>query len=155
MFVYRISQSRYANSLIAPGISARWNSSGQNVIYTGGSLALSCLEILAHKTGTSLSSGDFSVAIIRIDDSLLIEQINSDDLQVRSIEWYKIDQYPLTQEIGGKWLRDGRSAILKVPSAIIDQEYSYLINPAHPDFSKVEIAKVSKFTFDPRLKANP
>jgi RES domain-containing protein len=155
MFVYRLSQSRYANSLIAPGISARWNSSGQNVIYTGGSLALSCLEILAHKTGASLSSGDFSVAIIRIDDSLLIEQINSDDLQVRSIEWYKIDQYPLTQEIGGKWLRDGRSAILKVPSVIIDQEYNYLINPAHPDFSKVEIAQVSKFTFDPRLKANP
>ena len=155
MFVYRISQSRYANSLTPPGIAARWNLAGQRIVYTAGSLALSCLEMLAHKSGASLASGDFSLSIINIDDSLIVHEITAEELQRLHHQWHQIANYPVTQEIGDKWLRDGQSAILKVPSAIIDLEYNYLINPDHPDFSKVEIAKVSKFTFDPRLKANP
>jgi RES domain-containing protein len=155
MFVYRISQTRYANSLSAPGIAARWNSSGQRIVYTGGSLALSCLEILVHKNGASLASGDFSVSIIRLDDSLIIHEITSGELQSLHGQWHQIINYPVTQDIGDKWLRDGQSVILKVPSAIIDLEFNYLINPVHPDFSKLEIASVYKFTFDPRLKANP
>jgi RES domain-containing protein len=46
-----------------------------------------------------------------------------------------------------------QTAVLKVPSAIIDLEYNYLLNPAHPDFEKIKIRSVNKFTFDPRLKA--
>jgi len=155
MFVYRISQIKYANSLSPPGIASRWNSTGKRIAYTGGNLALSCLEMLVHKSGASLASGDFSVSIIRIDDSLMINEITSEELLQRHKQWHQLINYPVTQEIGDKWLREGKSAILKVPSAIIDLEYNYLINPDHPDFSKVKIANVSKFTFDPRLKANP
>jgi RES domain-containing protein len=155
MFVYRISQSKYANSLNAPGIAARWNSSGQRVVYTGGSLALSCLEILAHKSGASLASGDFSVSIIKIDDSMKVIEISIEKLQGINDRWHKVINYPITQEIGDNWLRNRESPILKVPSAIIDLEYNYLLNPDHADFSKIEIVSVSKFTFDPRLKANP
>lgn len=154
MFVYRISQSKYANFLSPPGIAARWNSAGKRIVYTGGSLALSCLEMLVHKSGASLASGNFSLSIISIDDSLMINEITAEQLQHLHPQWHQIINYPVTQEIGDKWLREGKSAILKVPSAIIDSEYNYLINPDHPGFSKVEIANVSKFTFDPRLKAN-
>jgi len=63
--------------------------------------------------------------------------------------------YPITQELGDRWLQRGKSAILKVPSAIIDREYNFLLNPDHAEFSKVHIASVSKFVFDPRLKADP
>lgn len=155
MLVYRISQSKYSNSLSAPGIAARWNSAGQRIIYTGGSLALSCLEMLAHKNGSSLTSGDFSVSIIKIQDSVIISEISSKELQRLNDQWNKIDNYLITQEIGDKWLSDFETAVLRVPSAIIDLEYNYLINPNHPEFSKVEIASISKFTFDSRLKANP
>jgi RES domain-containing protein len=154
MFVYRISQSRYAHSLNPPAIAARWNSAGQRIVYSGGTLALSCLEMLVHKNGASLASGDFSVSTIRIDDLLTINEITCEELQRQHDQWHQLVNYPVTQEIGDKWLRDGTSAILKVPSAIIDLEYNYLINPDHPDFSKVTIAAVSRFTFDPRLKAN-
>ena len=85
----------------------------------------------------------------------MINEITSEELLQRHKQWHQLINYPVTQEIGDKWLREGKSAILKVPSAIIDLEYNYLINPDHPDFSKVKIANVSKFTFDPRLKANP
>ncbi|MXV51665.1 RES domain-containing protein [Pedobacter sp. HMF7647] len=155
MLVYRISQTKYANSLIAPGIAARWNSAGQRIIYTGGSLALSCLEIVAHKSGASLQSGDFSVAIIELDQNIKIEEIIVESLIGLDEKWFQVINYPVTQALGDEWLKSGSSAILKVPSAIIDLEFNYLLNPNHQDFSKVKIVQVNKFTFDPRLKANP
>lgn len=155
MLVYRITQTKYANSLNPPGIAARWNSAGVRVLYTGGSLALSCLESLVHKNGASMSTGDFSVSIISIDDSISIEEITIEELQHLNYDWTAIVNYSITQELGEKWICGGKSAVLKVPSAIIDLEYNYLLNPEHQAFSKIEIVKISKFTFDPRLKANP
>jgi RES domain-containing protein len=155
MFVYRISQTRYANLLNSPGFAARWNSEGSKMLYTAGSLALSCLEVLAHKSGTSLYSGDFSVAIIEIGESVKIKEITLEELQETVENWYSVDNYPITQAIGDRWLSGMETAVFKVPSAIIDLEYNYLLNVSHPDFSKIRVAKISKFTFDPRLKANP
>lgn len=153
MLTYRISQTKYAHDRKGSGIDGRWNSAGQYVIYTGGSLALSCLEKLAHSVGTSLQSGNFSVIIIDVPDKLPITEITIRQLNKLNEQWAKVINYPLTQQLGDEWLRKMETAILKVPSAIIDLEYNYLLNPAHPDFEKIKIRSVNKFTFDPRLKA--
>jgi RES domain-containing protein len=155
MFVYRISQTKYAGSLSAPGIDARWNSLGQKVIYTAGSAALACLENLAHKSGTTLSSGNFSMSIIEIEDSIKIGEITVLELKSLNKEWFKVENYPLTQKLGDSWVSKLESAVLKVPSAIIELEFNYLLNPLHSEFSKIKIVDINKFTFDPRLKTNP
>ena len=49
--------------------------------------------------------------------------------------------------IGDRWIRDNKSAILRVPSIISKQEYNYLFNPKHPDFSKITLHKTAAFTF--------
>lgn len=134
------------------GIDARWNSRGQYVIYTGGSLALSCLEKLAHTSGTSLYAGNFSVTMYRVPDAMKIKEIKLTDLLKHNPEWTKVINYPYTQAIGDKWLTERETAILKVPSAIIDLEYNYLLNSAHPDFRQIKIAASKPFTFDSRLK---
>jgi RES domain-containing protein len=153
LLTYRISQTKYAHDRKGSGIDGRWNSLGQYVIYTGGSLALSCLEKLAHSVGTSLQSGDFSVIIIEVPDKLAITEITIRQLNKLNQQWAKVINYPITQQLGDEWLHKMETAILKVPSAIIDLEYNYLLNPAHPDFEKIKIRSVNKFTFDPRLKA--
>ncbi|HYG37437.1 MAG TPA: RES family NAD+ phosphorylase [Cytophagales bacterium] len=153
MLVYRISQTKHAGSLTASGIDARWNSLGQKVIYTAGSIALACLENLAHRSGTSLSSGNFSIAIIDIENTIKLSEITVQELKSFHPEWHKIESYSITQELGDKWLLNQDSAVLKVPSSIIDLEFNYLINPYHSDFGRIKIINVSKFTFDPRLKA--
>lgn len=155
MLVYRISQTKYANQLVSPGISGRWNSEGQKMIYTAGSVALACLENLAHRSGTSLISGNFSIAIISIADEIKIENISNTDLVTINSNWTWVDNYPITQKIGNNWLNSGKSAILKVPSAIIDLEYNYLLNPNHNDFAKIKVVEINRFAFDPRLKAKP
>lgn len=155
MFTYRISQTRYAALLTASGIYARWNYEGRQIIYTGGSAALSCLEISVHKTGASLHSGDFSITTFEIPDHLDIKEIFIDDLSIKAKDWYTVANYPITQEISEGWLNSSRSAVLKVPSAIIQNEFNYLFNVNHPHFNKIKIVKVSAFTFDPRLQTNP
>jgi len=49
------------------------------------------------------------------------------------------------------WVREGRSAVLAVPSAIIPEELNYLLNPAHPGFKTIAVVKPVPFVFDPRL----
>jgi RES domain-containing protein len=41
--------------------------------------------------------------------------------------------------------------VLKVPSAIIEAENNFIINPAHPDIEKIKILNAENFTFDKRL----
>lgn len=43
--------------------------------------------------------------------------------------------------------------VLQVPSALIESESNYLLNPAHPDFQRITLGPERPFTFDPRLKA--
>lgn len=153
MFVYRISQAKYANSLTASGIDGRWNFFGQKMIYTAGSVALACLENLAHRSGTSLAAGNFSLAIIDIGD-LKIEEVRSGDLANVHPNWQSVNQYPFTQKLGSDWLNANTAAVLKVPSAIIDLEYNYLLNPNHASFTGIKIVSVDRFRFDVRLKGN-
>lgn len=153
MKIYRIGQTKYARDTRGSGIDGRWNSAGRYVIYFGGSLALSCLEKLVHTPGTSLYTGDFSVTITEIPDRLSVKEVTLKELVKIDLDWNKVINYPVTQSIGDAWLQSLETAVLKVPSAIIEMEYNYLVNPAHPDFSKIKVTAVSKFRFDNRLKA--
>jgi RES domain-containing protein len=154
MNTYRIGQTRYAKDRVGSGIDGRWNFKGEYVIYTGGSLALACLEKLAHTSGTSIYSGNFSVTTFEFPSAIKITEISIAQLVKLDANWQQVINYPYTQAMGSSWLRRHETAILKVPSAIIDLEFNYLFNPAHADFSKIKIAHVKKFNFDDRLKAN-
>ena len=67
-------------------------------------------------------------------------------------EWFKVLHYPITQKLGNEWLLSQTSVVLKVPSAIVDREYNYLLNPLHPDFKKIKVLDITAFNFDSRLK---
>jgi RES domain-containing protein len=48
-------------------------------------------------------------------------------------------------------VREARSAVLEVPSIVVNGEFNYLLNPEHPDFERLEIGSALPFSFDPRL----
>jgi len=56
------------------------------------------------------------------------------------------------RELGQQWLEDKSYAVLIVPSAIT-QESNFLINPIHPDFSKISV-KEHEFKVDARLTSS-
>ncbi|TAE24768.1 MAG: RES domain-containing protein [Cytophagales bacterium] len=148
MDVYRIAKARYANALVASGGAARWNERGQFVFYTASSRSLACLENIVHRSGEGLQD-DFRTMVIQIPDLVPIETLALDSLPSN---WHQPDQYGLCQTPGSEWLRSMRSAVLRVPSTIVPQEWNYLLNPAHPSFREIELVRTEPFLFDARLK---
>ena len=58
---------------------------------------------------------------------------------------------PELRRIGDEWLDSRKSAVMCVPSAVIDFERNFIINPEHPDFAQIEIDPPRPFRLDMRL----
>lgn len=148
MQVFRIGLAKYTYSLSASGRAARWNPNDIEMIYTAGSRSLACLENVVHRNQIGLNQS-FKVMTIEIPDDLRILTIEQKKLQA---DWTEFHNMPLTQKMGEDWIKDAKSPVLKVPSAIINAEYNYLINPLHPDFKSIKLLKSEIFIFDKRIK---
>jgi len=148
MIVYRISLAKYSTKLIASGNPARWNPKDTKVIYTAESKALACLENVVHRNSRGLQK-NFRQMNIAIPDEIEMEEIKLTDLKT---DWKEFARMPYTQSIGDEWIRTGKTAVLKVPSAIVPGDSNYLLNPAHKDFSKIKLLKTLPFQFDSRIK---
>lgn len=149
MVVYNIRKSRYAASLKASGVANRWNKDEEFLIYAGGSIALSTLELVAHRHAIDIKSG-YKLLFIRLD----IHESDITEIKIENLpkNWRSIESYPVLQSIGSQWYRERKSLVLKVPSALVHWEYNYLLNTNHPDFlDKVSIESVEDFWWDSRL----
>jgi RES domain-containing protein len=147
MIVYRIVKEEYSKLLRASGNAARWNRKGSFVIYTAESRSLACLENLVHRSGEG-NGALYRVMIIQVPDNLKVENIEMSSLKAG---WQKIENYPYCQNIGGEWLSGGDSAILKLPSVLIKNEFNFIINTYHPDFKKIILTGAEDFIFDSRF----
>ncbi len=148
MLVYRIAIAKYADKLAASGRAARWNPNDVEMIYTASSRSLACLENVVHRNQVGLNMA-FKVMTIEIPDSISVISINLKDLPA---DWQDFNRMALTQGMGEKWIREKASAVLAVPSSIIEEEINYLINPKHDDFKLVKLIKTAPFIFDQRIK---
>jgi RES domain-containing protein len=118
------------------------------MIYTASSKSLACLENAVHRSQAGLNQL-FNVMTIECPDHLPIKTINLKDL---ASNWADYDQMRISQHIGEKWIKESETAILRVPSSIIDEEINYLLNPEHEDFKQIRLIKSQPFTFDKRIK---
>jgi len=67
-------------------------------------------------------------------------------------KWRGISAYAQLQAIGSRWYQSESSLILKVPSAVIPQEYNYVINTRHKDFrKKVKLVDSEVYFWDKRI----
>jgi RES domain-containing protein len=73
--------------------------------------------------------------------------IDLDDLAIE-------DAVPLPSRphaFGDTWLREQRTPLLRVPSAIVSESTNLLLNVAHPAAEAAAIVEIRPFAFDPRL----
>jgi RES domain-containing protein len=147
MEVYRIALSKYAHELKASGLENLWNFEGQEVIYSAASKSLAFLENLVHNSYEMLSD-PYEIMVIYVPDDLHVESLNPGKLPAQ----WNLQSHPIEcKELGSQWLDSCRSPLLKVPSAIVNNEFNYLINVNHPDFPKIRIVGNEPFFFDKRL----
>lgn len=147
---WRIVETRYQNRAFSGDgarlFGGRWNSRGLAVVYTAGSLALASIEMVVN-----LPSPKLLEAFVRIPVNLDEDLVESLPPAKYPRNWQHRPISPETKAIGDRWIKQRRSLVLKVPSVVIPEEFNYLINPAHPDFAKVEIGRPVIYHFDPRL----
>jgi RES domain-containing protein len=60
-------------------------------------------------------------------------------------------RYAHTRSIGDTWLAEERTAVLRVPSAVVPAEMNYVINPRHRAAKAIHVVGRRKFAFDSRL----
>jgi RES domain-containing protein len=128
----------------------RWNGSGIAVVYTAESRSLASLEVLVHTEDTQvLAAVTWAMIPVGIDESLI------ETLQALPVDWRQLPAPVSTREVGKRWVAESRSAVLRVPSIVVDGEFNYLLNPQHTDFARLEIGEPFDFSFDPRLGGRP
>jgi RES domain-containing protein len=147
---WRLVKTRYAGTAFdgegARRYGGRWNSPGTLVAYAAGTASLAVLEVLVHvELGAVLPS--YSLIAVEFDDAYM-EMLRPTALPE---DWWVSPPSGATQSIGDRWIQEGRSAVLCVPSTVIGTERNYLFNVAHPDFSHVRVGKPEPFVFDARL----
>jgi RES domain-containing protein len=151
MRVWRICREKYAASAFsgegARLFAGRWNPKGVAMVYCWTSLALAALELFVHLDPSVAPDDLISMAAEVPGDLLSIPRIAIDELPD---EWRATENLAL-REIGKAWVESGRSVALLVPSAIIDEEWNVLLNPAHPEFARVRMEAPRPFRFDARM----
>jgi len=148
MIVYRISSCKFINDLSGRGAAmygGRWNSEGVYVLYTAASPSLAMLESLVHFGGRVV--GDYCQVAIDIPDHS-ISELKPEQLPSN---WRENPPPDILKVIGNKFIAEGKTLVLKVPSVLVPDEANCLLNPAHPDFRKVQVLVKSKIRFDERL----
>lgn len=125
----------------------RWNSPGTAVVYVSESAALATLEQLVHLNDSTLLPS-FVLIPCDFDERLVVRM---EDIATLPANWSSYPAPPALQAIGDKWVKDGRSAVLSVPSAVIAIERNFALNPGHPAFAAVTIGAARRFDLDLRL----
>ncbi len=150
MTVYRLSREKYVNDLSGMGAwlnGGRWNSRSKFALYTAQNVSLAKLEVAVH-LDLDLIPNDYMLVEIYLPDDSSIKTFGFDDLVS---DWNSIPHSESTQLIGDDFLEANEFLALKVPSAIVSQEFNCIINPQHSEFSLVKVINVEAFSFDERL----
>ena len=149
MKVFRITKARHTRTAFsgegARLAGGRWTYPGEAAVYCSSTLALAALETFVHvgEEGRTLAFASFEV---NIPASVRVDRVAKPPRG-----WREEPPGPASMRVGSNWIRQGRSVALALPSVLVPQEFNVILNPAHSDFSRLEISRRSRFAFDPRM----
>jgi RES domain-containing protein len=150
MIVFRLCKSAWKHDLTGRGAEltgGRWNSKGTPLIYTSSSRALCMAEVAVHLS-LSILPDDYSLVEISIPDTISFAE---KELKKLPAGWRSFPYDHQTQIMGDHFVQQSRYLVLKVPSAVVQGDFNYLINPRHPEINRIRIVSTERFAFDPRL----
>lgn len=130
MRVWRLTRLPFADLSGAGAelLGGRWTSPRTPVVYAAMDAALAALELRANL------DLDFSL----VPDDYVLLGIDTNYLGFEDAP--HLDGRDACRAFGDRWLSEGRSALLRVPSAILPESHNILINPRHRDARHARIA---------------
>jgi RES domain-containing protein len=127
----------------------RWNRKGVALLYCSSSIALSCLETLAHLAGADPLPLNRHLVRIRIPTNLW-NQRNVFN-RTSNVGWDAEPSGKVSLDWGTKWAQSTTTLLAEVPSVIVPAESNILINPRHADQRRLQFKKHRRWTYDLRL----
>ena len=150
MEVFRISRSKWAEDLSGEGarlFGGRWNRKGTPCLYTSSSRSLAILE---YSVNVSLDEipRSLSIVTLKLPDQFL-------EVKIHELpgNWKDVPAPASTRELGTRLLENGKHLIIRLPSAVIPEEFNFIINPLHKDLKLCKIISVDDFVYDVRIKS--
>ena len=150
MLVYRIASKAHINDLTGTGArlhGGRWNHKGTSVLYASESRALATTEYLVHMP-IAMVPANLHIATIEIPAEASVTSI---DVKTLPSNWRQYPAPAALATIGSQWAQGHQSLLLRVPSVVVRGDFNILINPAHLEYSRVEIIAVEAYELDKRF----
>ena len=127
---------------------ARWNLPGTPMVYTCSTISLCLLEFFVH-----FDPGAADLTQLNLEYRWADIPERSPRLEIQEADlpsnWKEIPWPQSTQELGTKWMTQAKHVVVSVPSVVVPMERNFLINPAHPAFSKIQLGPPSAIDIDP------
>ena len=148
MIVYRLAIPKYANDIsgeVASIYGGRWNPVGIKALYASQNISLCILEILV-RAQKKINPPDYQLITLELPEN------NMTKIKLSQLKtgWKQHIEY--TQWIGKEFLKDNKFLTMKVPSAIVEKENNFIINPLHSDFRRVKIISIEALGLDKRRR---
>jgi RES domain-containing protein len=118
------------------------------VLYAAPTIAMAVLETAAHIDDAGLPQNRF---VVRIDvpEKMWRARITL-GVAALPVTWAAIPAGRASVGVGSRWIREGASALLEVPSVIVPEETVVALNATHPEIKRLKATVVRRFDY-PRL----
>lgn len=150
MIVYRVGRTKFSEDLTGEGArlhGGRWNHKLTPCIYTSESRALAVLEYTVNVNIDDIPRA-LSITTFEITNEQILELSTS---QLPG-NWRASPTPPSSKDFGTRILQEANYAIIKIPSAVITEEYNFLLNPNNKKGIKFKILELADFVYDVRIK---
>ena len=150
MIVYRIGKTKHARNLTGEGArlnGGRWNHKLTPCLYTSESRALALLEYSVNVNIDDIPH-TLSITTLEIPDSIILQ------LTIASLprNWRESPAPTATKDFGTDLLKNASHPVIKIPSAIIPEEFNYILNQLHRDSAAFRVIDVADFVYDVQIK---
>ena len=146
--IWRIVTARFADGAFsgegARLFGGRWNRKGLPMVYTAESRSLALLEMMVQDDPLR---AHYLLIPAFVPSGVSLRELDAAEL---GDDWRALTARDRLQIRGNNWLQARESCILSVPSAVVPAERNFLVNPLHPDFSKIAIGKAESLETDVR-----
>jgi len=149
--VYRILRRSYSKQPLngegAYRFGGRWSSVGTRLAYTAEHLSLAMIEYFVHIDAND-PPRDLVVVTAEVPDSVSRRAVSPPELPSN---WRQTPPPLALARLGDEFVRGCSTAVLTVPSALAPAETNWLVNPLHPDFTKIRVRPQEVFRYDSRF----
>ena len=144
--LYRIVGEEQKGKPFATGSrsASRWTSDRVDAVYASDSPAGALLEFLANCEGEPPATAYLARANIPLDRITVVQGYPSG--------WNTLPHTADVQQIGDAWATSHQSLAAQVPSALVDETRTIILNPAHVDAPLLQGVHVTPLRIDDRLR---